>query len=831
MNQAKESAMTNESEPSFEPKAPFSWKRIWGITWEVALVFMAVALPAITILVEALTGFCGGIFFDPVPTPFHVVLSAFVPAANLLVWLGLRKGWRARGRLLGLLNGVGLSLSLIYSILFLPLAPFALLALFLFWWYLGAGLIGLLPLSPLLAFVGGLILRRRLVRAFFPEERSMPGVRVGFVLGLVLLAAASVGEAFTLVGLRWAVSDDPEIRNRGVSLLRRVNHNEMLLRISHNGNAMYDSFLPDWVCGKPVTTAKARQVYFLVTGRDAMHVKPRAGGGGLLFGRGRRVSEDLDWDNQQGGTAVGGILKGLSLQSTRMDGTLDGAAGTGYLEWTLVFRNDHEFSQREARATVALPPGAVVSRLTLWVHGEEREAAYSTRGKVREAYEKVVRARRDPVLVTTCGPDRVLVQCFPVEPDGGEMKVRLGITVPLQPGVGKNGNWALNLPMLLDRNFRLADNRGHEVWLESRSPLKAVVGVPLVCAEGPDGAWKARGSIPEPALWKAGEAVSVQATGNGTAWCRDTRGDRPAVVRQALLDTPDDKPASVLLLVDGSASMKEAAPRLAEALRQSFPEGVRLGLMIVGDGKPEQPVLRVMTRDKIEELATTLANADFEGGRCNVEALDAAWEALAAAQGPSCLVWVHGPQPLLMGDPQGLMQRLEREPGTARIFSLQVSPGPDLICDMLDKARQVQGLLPSEDPARRLSAVFKTWGEGPLLKAVYVRDEREPDAAAGVVASDHLARLWAKGEIGQLLATGREDDRGKAAELASRYHLVTPVSGAVVLETAQQFKDANLEPVSADALPTVPEPEFWLLMAAVLAVVAWQWRRRSCVHA
>jgi hypothetical protein len=100
-----------------------------------------------------------------------------------------------------------------------------------------------------------------------------------------------------------------------------------------------------------------------------------------------------------------------------------------------------------------------------------------------------------------------------------------------------------------------------------------------------------------------------------------------------------------------------------------------------------------------------------------------------------------------------------------------------------------------------------------------------------VVASDHLARLWAKGEIGQLLATGREDDRGKAAELASRYHLVTPVSGAVVLETAQQFKDANLEPVSADALPTVPEPEFWLLMAAVLAVVAWQWRRRSCVHA
>ncbi len=96
------------------------------------------------------------------------------------------------------------------------------------------------------------------------------------------------------------------------------------------------------------------------------------------------------------------------------------------------FRNQHEWSQREARAQVLLPPGGVVSRVTLWVNGEPREAAFAGRGEVRAAYQQVaVQQRRDPVLVTMSGPDRVLVQCFPIQPNGGTMKIRLGITVPL----------------------------------------------------------------------------------------------------------------------------------------------------------------------------------------------------------------------------------------------------------------------------------------------------------------------------------------------------------------------------------------------------------------
>lgn len=99
--------------------------------------------------------------------------------------------------------------------------------------------------------------------------------------------------------------------------------------------------------------------------------------------------------------------------------------------WTLEFRNDG-VPDRETRAQILLPPGGVVSRLTLWANGEEREAAFAGRSKVRAAYQEVaVQQRRDPVLVTTAGPDRVLIQCFPVPRNGGTMKVRLGITAPL----------------------------------------------------------------------------------------------------------------------------------------------------------------------------------------------------------------------------------------------------------------------------------------------------------------------------------------------------------------------------------------------------------------
>jgi hypothetical protein len=54
------------------------------------------------------------------------------------------------------------------------------------------------------------------------------------------------------------------------------------------------------------------------------------------------------------------------------------------------------------------------------------------------------------------------------------------------------------------------------------------------------------------------------------------------------------------------------------------------------------------------------------------------------------------------------------------------------------------------------------------------------------------------------------------------------VTGAVVLETQQQYEDSKLRPVDPDATPKIPEPgTLALLLAALPALLWWAWRRRT----
>jgi hypothetical protein len=57
--------------------------------------------------------------------------------------------------------------------------------------------------------------------------------------------------------------------------------------------------------------------------------------------------------------------------------------------------------------------------------------------------------------------------------------------------------------------------------------------------------------------------------------------------------------------------------------------------------------------------------------------------------------------------------------------------------------------------------------------------------------SAQAACLWAKEEVTRLLARGQRD---KSAKLASKYRIITPVSGAVVLENAKEYGKWQLDP-------------------------------------
>ena len=73
--------------------------------------------------------------------------------------------------------------------------------------------------------------------------------------------------------------------------------------------------------------------------------------------------------------------------------------------------------------------------------------------------------------MTTSAPDRILVQCFPVQPNGGVMKARIGITAPLQLASRTSGT--LGLPYFTQRNFEVPAGVTHAVWIASKDTFAA----------------------------------------------------------------------------------------------------------------------------------------------------------------------------------------------------------------------------------------------------------------------------------------------------------------------------------------------------------------------
>ena len=264
-------------------------------------------------------------------------------------------------------------------------------------------------------------------------------------------------------------------------------------------------------------------------------------------------------------TFVAGRVKGLSLLSSRMDSVAEPDAALVYCEWTLEFKNVSS-QPREARAQIALPPGGVVSRLTLWIDGEEREAAFGGRSQTRQAYQQVaVIRRRDPVLVTTCGPDRVLAQCFPVPANGGVMKVRLGITAPLIVDSLEQGRFVW--PCFLERNFGIASDFKHGLSIESSALLSSEGGA-LTPAKTNSHPFLLREELADTDLGESSRSVVTVRRPPEIASVWSPSGDEGQLIRQTIRSTQATAPPRIVLLLDGSVGMQRFVTEISEALSE-----------------------------------------------------------------------------------------------------------------------------------------------------------------------------------------------------------------------------------------------------------------------
>jgi hypothetical protein len=675
-----------------------------------------VLLPSAAIVFEVVTGVAAN-FIDPMPTLWHLALLITVPVCNVLAWRGLKSDNLAGARRLAAMSGFSAAVALFYTILFLPIMPMA--------------AIGLVVVLPVLAFAPALsfLTALRLMR----DGIGFAGGRI-VALGFALGVAAIVLSAWPAIGVRAGSglvhSKRPWMQGLGYHVLRLDGVREELLEACHSQNTGGAVESIAFLSGRgPLTRDEAQGLYYRVTGK-AFEQEPAA----TLAWRHRAR---MGFDEHRGRDRVGPTAESVRLSSSRLDGILDARSAVGYFEWTLVFRNSSA-QQQEARMEMGLPKGAVVSRATLWIHGSESEAAFGERGQVRQAYENVVRMRRDPLLVTSSGPDRVLVQCFPIEP-GGEMKIRVGITAPILLDAGDRGTVAL--PVLLSQNFDAAEPAW--VWIEPKSAIA-------------------------PLRLRAGERATVQ-LGNVSftpAWAPESEGK--AVV-QRFAERTVEPPKRITVVVDASESMRAKQKEIRDELA-TIPKTIDAKVVEVGS---------------------------WRGG---VDAVPALEEAL-----PGTVLWIAGEQPVRFAGTERIRQALERGRGRQTLFVLATG-GTNVIL------RDLEGLPGVEMVNEDLRRFIARW-QAPYRERVAERRLVPADAVAKDTerGSAHIVRLWAAGQ---------------PAPVAIAHQVVTPRTGAVVLETSAQYTLNGLQPASPATVPTMPEPETYGLIAVGLGVLGWlRWRK------
>lgn len=815
--------------------------------------FYAVAMPLLTLGFEMATHACGSAFFDPAPTWMHALLIAMVPAANLATWLVLNKQSNFPFRLLRTVRGAAWLISTLYLYALGPITVFALLLLpfsvFAIPSTFGLGV--LLPLTALGPFTGwlGLLTSASTLRSCglvddASRSRCTGWFAAGAAAALVIFAIAETPYAITQSVL---VSSDvfefstnesraqhrtaAPLSPAAIQRLRIWGKESALREMCYRGGILGSSLsvsthlmagggLPMGLSNRRptlMTPETARECYYKVYGRSFSEAPPvRRTPFDLPFGRNRNndgdINEGWQWDGDVAGDDVGARIRGLSLQSSRMDWHLDSSSQLAYGEWTLEFRNRHTNPQ-EARCQILLPSGGCVSRLTLWVNGEEREAAFGGKAAVKAAYRQVVVVeRRDPVLVNMVGPDRVMTQCFPVPP-GGTMKVRLGISAPLD-GVAKG---TLTMPQFIERNFTISPEIRHSLWVQAD---RSFVNGPADASSRPDGsqhAWQA--SLSEQDVRRVRIKLADEPKPPTSVWTEDGFAEaEQRFVTRTVKTTQRPGAKSLIIVIDASAGLVGHAEQIRDAVEKAASS---VAAIVISTDEGFREI-------KVDEIRRSL----FVGGRDAAPALMRAAE-LARDRGAADtpIVWLHGVQPISFPRSTGLEQLLERAAVPPRFVTVGLASGPNRLLEKLYAHSTVETLGRFDDSANDLTALLSELAR-PASFTVheYQRASAAPSDPASSRVWDQLSRYAVfENVLAEFKGTSRAEK--VLADRAAKYQLVTPVSGAVVLETQQQYDRAGLKPGDPNASPQIPkgaapEPARTILLLIGAGAMVFRRRRR-----
>ena len=767
------------------------------------------------------------IFYNPIPTFGHVILCTLVPIVNLLLLLHLRQKIRLPRALRSMMVGGSLAISLFYIAVLVPMLH--VIGIGLLFIVIGVGLLALLPLSPHFGALFTVLLSRRIGRV---EPRThAPLAFVGFAIAALLLAGFTAFHQHRVNSLDSVVTalngSFPDWRNPDKVIQPPADLETQTAALAKLDGLVSERWLERAVSRPP--TAITGTMNFdsrMYHRRKVIHKIYYA-----LHGQAVASAYRKPWQPSGPHQWIGSIRPTLKLATSAMDGWVDSEAGVGYLEWTQEFVN-YQNRQAEGRQHIELPPGGVVSRVTLWVDGEPREAAFDTVAKTRAAYEYVVARKRDPVLVNAVGRDKIQVECFPVPPikDSvpGRMKIRLGITFPLP--LNSLAETRLRLPRIINRNFLPVDALEHQLTLECQQPVE---GLTRTGAMTHGAAFEMLQLKAENGHWHRSQPDTLRTLiiprdpAAAGAFCQDSIGG--GVVTARPFNNPERVLERIALVLDTSAPL---ADRLADLrqIKSALPAGVEARwFMASGKADPADPAARAEGAPDLSGLSAE----HFVGG---VDAVPVLKDAVRWAAGSKngVVVWFHGSQPAEFEAVAELKTLLQLNENKLSLHSYSLGQreqhrGYTLHCNFIADSLNLNELASAQSPTlrprRAFEAALAATASGP--EGIGWQHERLQDLDSQALAESgkgllptrvELAKLNAHQEILDALSSpGAEDQHEAISQKAIAYELVTPVSGAIVMETREDYLKHGLTPPEDKAAQAahggvVPEPSTLMMI-------------------
>ncbi len=808
-------------------------------------------MPIAALVVEGSMHLCASFYTDPIPSLFCSICVALVPVSTFLSMrvLGMKAVSKADLMIAGAFNGFALAVSVVYAAVFLPIVPISFIAIL----FLGLGFLGFSPMASAWAT----FLARKRVSALL-KEHNLKMIPLDLCISLLLIVCGLNSFSSNLTTLcQSQVASNSENLPTSVLLMRAFGDTETYLRSCYGLVTLNMPFVMSRILTRGLNSSDlfysqnqipeslARELCYRVSGKSFN-----------TFPRPKLIPSDhysfLDdnydyfYDKDFTGEDVGGVVRDLKLEDSRISGVVDPEAMAEHLVWEMKFAKKASYFTPELRAQIMLPPGAVVSGAWLMVDGVKREAVFHERKNARAEYVDRARNYQSTLLIATAGPGRVLLQSPAVS---GDLDLCVQIDSPMK--VLSDGKVSTALPFISERNFGMTGKSAVNLSVLEKNSSNVSVIKAVNAKDKP-------ASFSNAELFEGKGSARFSRNAGKTIFVSEDAADPSKQVIQSLEKTRVSKAKPLIVVLDGSDSMSDIAKSICDELQ---------------DVKFNDATL-IWASDKPVVLSKHIDTGSFEwkhdigrirdsacvGGQDNAAAILLALQNIGDAG--ANVVWIHGPQSIKFG--QVDLQQIWpiENPNGVELFDYQATLGPNELCRSLDSARWIKPVGHGDGVKGDLQRLFSELaGQSDIYRLNRRFEER---STRSVDAPPFISQLCA-------------NDQVNSDQLAEKYHIVTPKCSAVILldqaapqnpllsrrdinqaqqksqstsatvaesakgvskEKAADSKDksaataASAEPVdvanSANLIPTKPEPPLGILMFVALLILLFA-RMRSAV--